>query len=189
MEGFEPIDDRKHAYAKKRYRPVSRLSVVKKVGHLSNVEMLELLKKHRTRLGVRPGFKGFQPWIHAKTIEYLTKTPVFSQTSAQAREFLLDLKSLRDGTVFDQLTKADKLQIMNIQPVEESTLYAIVEEFETRFPEEVAEDIIALVKKHFIDPAADLDAAVAAEAKAAAAAAAENAAEDSDGDGSQEAEP
>jgi hypothetical protein len=31
MEGYEPIDDRKQAYAAKRYKPVNRLSVC--VGH------------------------------------------------------------------------------------------------------------------------------------------------------------
>ena len=111
--------------------------------------MQEMLEVFGRQPGRKPGQKVFQPWIHSKTLEYLKTTPVKGQSSSQARGFIEELKQLREGEIFKELTKADKLQLINIQPQEESTLYAIIEEFETRFPEEVAEEIQALVCKHF----------------------------------------
>ena len=112
---------------------------------------MELLESHSKRPGNKPGKKAFRSWVHTKCAEYLKTTPVANQTSAQARQFMLALKALPEGKIYKEMTKADKLQILNIQPQEESTLHAIVEEYETRFNDADTEVIQGLVMGYFGD--------------------------------------
>ncbi len=73
---------------------------MKKFGHLSNVEMKDLLELHRKRPSSTPGRKAFMSWVHQQTLAYLHTTPVSNQTVAQTRAFVVALKELRDGTVY-----------------------------------------------------------------------------------------
>ncbi len=127
--------------------PSTSSGSVKKYGHLSNVEMLELLNaqakekshsKDKTR-----------PWVQTATLQYLKQTPVAQQKPSQARAFLLALKEAEGGRFYNELTKADKLQLINIQPKEEPTFLAVVEECETRFSDDDAEVIRTLIQTHF----------------------------------------
>ncbi|KAI7906377.1 HRDC-like protein [Cokeromyces recurvatus] len=80
---------------------------------------------------------------HLRTIqyeltEYLRQSPVNTQTPDQISNFLQALSKY-------DLTKAEKLQILNLRPKSTVEIYLIIEECEERFSEEDLEDMINCV--------------------------------------------
>ena len=122
------------------------------------MEMLQLLEAQEKKSALtsrkRRG-RFMDNWIHTTTKEYLHRTPVRKQTPDAVRKFLLELKSLPNSDIFKRLTKADKLQLINIQPLGESTLYAIIDDYEARFTDGDTEIIQELIQKHFGRPETD----------------------------------
>ncbi|OCH90417.1 hypothetical protein OBBRIDRAFT_793281 [Obba rivulosa] len=135
---------------------------------LSNYEVLSLLRElesdhlARTKTALRikkeeeqAGTKTHAPQeeicenlrtIEVEAIQYLSAD--FQPTASQSEAGIAQLtKSLSAY----ELTKAEKLQIVNLAPTEPVELYVIVEELEDRFGERM-DDILSLVKSSLSEP-------------------------------------
>ncbi|KAI8094844.1 HRDC-like protein [Gilbertella persicaria] len=73
--------------------------------------------------------------VQFELTEYLKQTPVGTQTSEQVQQFLQAMST------FD-LTKAEKLQILNLRPKSTVEIYLMIEECEERFTEEDLEQML-----------------------------------------------
>ncbi|CEJ05437.1 hypothetical protein RMCBS344292_19378 [Rhizopus microsporus] len=79
--------------------------------------------------------------VQFELTEYLKQTPVGSQTPAQVTNFLEAISQ------FD-LTRAEKLQILNLRPKSAVEIYlasVVIEECEERFSEEDLENMINII--------------------------------------------
>ncbi|CEI99802.1 hypothetical protein RMCBS344292_13882 [Rhizopus microsporus] len=76
--------------------------------------------------------------VQFELTEYLKQTPVDSQTPAQVTNFLEAISQ------FD-LTKAEKLQMLNLRPKSAVEIYLVIEECEERFSEEDLENMINII--------------------------------------------
>ncbi|RCI00639.1 hypothetical protein CU097_005158 [Rhizopus azygosporus] len=76
--------------------------------------------------------------VQFELTEYLKQTPVGSQTPAQVTNFLEAISQ------FD-LTRAEKLQILNLRPKSAVEIYLVIEECEERFSEEDLENMINII--------------------------------------------
>ncbi|OMJ27396.1 DNA-directed RNA polymerase III subunit RPC9 [Smittium culicis] len=76
---------------------------------------------------------------------YFNSTPIKYQTPEQINETLKSLSKF-------SLTKAEKLQILNIRPNKEVDLYLIIEEPEERFSKDQIAEILTIVNSILIAP-------------------------------------
>ncbi|KAF7799435.1 hypothetical protein EIP86_010670 [Pleurotus ostreatoroseus] len=85
--------------------------------------------------------------IEVEAIQYLSADyqPIASQTEAGITQLTRNLSSY-------DLTKAEKLQIVNLAPTEPVELYVIVEELEDRFADQI-DDILGVVKSSLSEAA------------------------------------
>ncbi|KAI9473455.1 MAG: HRDC-like protein [Benjaminiella poitrasii] len=111
---------------------------------ISNCEVLKLLEECQE---IQKRDQKIDPTIeypeHLRTIqyeltEYLRQTPSSTQSPEQIAAFLQALSKY-------ELTKAEKLQILNLRPRSTVEIYLIIEECEERFSEEDLEDMINCV--------------------------------------------
>ncbi|KAI0642947.1 HRDC-like protein [Trametes meyenii] len=151
---------------------------------LSNYEVLALLKElendhlARTKTAIRikkeeeaAGLPPKQPaddisenlrTVEVEAIQYLSAD--YQPTAAQSeREIATLTRTLGQW----DLTKTEKLQIVNLAPTEAVELYVIVEELEDRFGEKM-DDILAAVKSSLSEPAAVINGAPSDEGSAQA---------------------
>ncbi|EJC98412.1 uncharacterized protein FOMMEDRAFT_96793 [Fomitiporia mediterranea MF3/22] len=84
--------------------------------------------------------------VEVEAIQYLTAD--FQPTNSQSPESITQL--VRGLNQFD-LTKAEKLQIVNLAPTEPVELYVIVEEIEDRFGDSM-EDVLQVVRSSLEKP-------------------------------------
>ncbi|XP_064392179.1 DNA-directed RNA polymerase III subunit RPC9-like [Halichondria panicea] len=103
----------------------------KNVAMLSNFEVHDLLASLQTNTkGKKPNGRAQNlATITYETNEYLSKTPCALQDAKIIKDFLNDLKLVK-------LTKAEKLQLLNLRPVTQVELQLLVEEMEERLSEE-----------------------------------------------------
>ncbi|KDQ06958.1 hypothetical protein BOTBODRAFT_70673 [Botryobasidium botryosum FD-172 SS1] len=87
-----------------------------------------------------------------RTVEYETlkwlKAPKMATTQQDKNSIARLAKDLRR---YD-LTKAEKLQIINLMPVDQAALYPIIEDFEDRFDISILEEINRCVQNAMIAP-------------------------------------
>lgn len=107
---------------------------------LSNKEVLDILnskvyKKH-TNLAT----------ILYETTEYLNTSGAASVTREDITNFLNIIKMKKY-----ELTKIEKIQIVNIRPQNEVELHLIVEMIEERFNEEQRDDLISIINNTLIN--------------------------------------
>lgn len=130
---------------------------------LSNLEVLKLLKdlqagrhkqqkpnKHQQNLGT----------ITYETIKYLERTPCALQNPERVTAFMLAMKDF-------ELTKAEKLQLLNNRPTSMVEMYLMVEEIEERMTEEQMARLMDAIITHLPGPEAKAPPVVAAAATAA----------------------
>lgn len=108
---------------------------------ISNYEVLKLLEESQE---AQKQVQKLDPSVeypeHLRTIqfeltEYLKETPCSTQTSEQLANFLEFMSRY-------ELTKAEKLQILNLRPRSTVEIYLIIEECEERFTEEDLEEML-----------------------------------------------
>ncbi|KAI9366355.1 RNA polymerase Rpb4-domain-containing protein [Pilaira anomala] len=108
---------------------------------ISNYEVLKLLEESQE---AQKQVQAVDPSVeypeHLRTVqfeltEYLKGTPCSTQTPEQIANFLQALSKY-------ELTKAEKLQILNWRPRSTVEIYLIIEECEERFSEEDLEEML-----------------------------------------------
>ncbi|KAG2237874.1 RNA polymerase Rpb4-domain-containing protein [Thamnidium elegans] len=108
---------------------------------ISNYEVLKLLEESQE---AQKRVQNADPLVeypeHLRTVqfeltEYLKETPCSTQTPEQVSDFLQALSKY-------DLTKAEKLQILNWRPKSTVEIYLIIEECEERFSEEDLEEML-----------------------------------------------
>jgi len=112
---------------------------------LSNFEVLALLKDISSgKNGQRkPGKKEKNvATITYSTLKYLEKTPCGEQSTEAISKFMLALKPFR-------LTRAEKLQLLNLRPSSAVEIQLIIEESEERLSEEEIDDLLEVVASCF----------------------------------------
>eukprot|EP00158_Paraphelidium_tribonemae_P000675 Partr_v1_DN23140_c0_g1_i2_m43999 putative CGRP receptor component len=114
---------------------------------LSNYEVYALLKETSTldtKSSSRKKTLNNVELIQRDTLKYLAETPCVDYTDEMVADFLREMQAL-------PLTKAERLQILNLKPLAPVDLYPIVEELETRLTDEEADRIFEIVFKTLIN--------------------------------------
>ncbi|KAI8826571.1 RNA polymerase Rpb4-domain-containing protein [Fimicolochytrium jonesii] len=116
--------------------------------HLSNAEVLQFLKEVQQdqvppSVPARFGFAQEDPLddlrsVEKETIAYLEGTPASSQTEPEIAAFMQALRSY-------DLTKAEKLMLLNVRPKSTAELNALIECIEDRFSDDQQEAMVAVV--------------------------------------------
>ncbi|EJT96592.1 hypothetical protein DACRYDRAFT_112631 [Dacryopinax primogenitus] len=106
---------------------------------LSNRELLSLIQESDT--STTSLLPANQRSLSIALRSYLTSTHV--DTALQTHT---SLRLLVHGLARWDLTKAEKLQIVNLMPTSLVVLYTVIEDFEYRFPQDSANGILALVQ-------------------------------------------
>ncbi|KAL1934358.1 hypothetical protein VTP01DRAFT_6540 [Rhizomucor pusillus] len=111
---------------------------------LSNYEVLRLIEE---RQQVQNETKAQDPdsvypenllTIQHELSEYLKNTPCSTQTPEQVQQFLEAFSQF-------ELTRAEKLQILNLRPRSTVDIYLIIEECEERFGEEDLDSMLNII--------------------------------------------
>ncbi|KAK7290195.1 hypothetical protein RIF29_04439 [Crotalaria pallida] len=118
-------------------------------GALTNFEVLDFFRargasKDPTRVIAKVAQSEY------KVYDYLVNSPACSQSRQNINEFLEKVKKY-------DLAKAEILSVLNTRPAGPVDLFAIIEDCEARFPDEVLQEIIELVKKTLPPPPVEMD--------------------------------
>ena len=105
-------------------------------GLLSNYEVLQALSDIKTN---KSGLEQNASTVVYETIQYLNQT----QAAQQTPEFIANFLSKLDKF---GLTKAEKLQLINLRPTTPVEIQLIVEESEERLTEEQVEELLQIVE-------------------------------------------
>ncbi|KAI7866745.1 RNA polymerase Rpb4-domain-containing protein [Spinellus fusiger] len=115
-----------------------------RVAHMSNYEVLELLNERQAFQKEALEKNPLQVYpehlctIQFEMSDYLKSTPCSTQTPQQVKAFLTAMKDYI-------LTKAEKLQILNLRPKSVVELYLLIEECEERFTEEALDTMLTMI--------------------------------------------
>ncbi|KAK9767783.1 hypothetical protein K7432_002119 [Basidiobolus ranarum] len=109
---------------------------------LSNFEVLSLLKEQETERKQQAQHKLPENLltVEFEVLQFLGETACATQSQEQLTNFLEAVKSYG-------LTRAEKLQILNLRPRSAVEIHLLIEECEERFSQERLEELIQLVKK------------------------------------------
>ncbi|ORX90441.1 calcitonin gene-related peptide-receptor component protein-like protein [Basidiobolus meristosporus CBS 931.73] len=107
---------------------------------LSNYEVFSLLKEQENERKQQVQHKHPENLltIEFEVVQFLEGTPSGTQTPEQLADFLESIKDFG-------LTKAEKLQILNLRPRSAVEIHLLIEECEERFSQERLEELINLV--------------------------------------------
>ncbi|KAG2195603.1 hypothetical protein INT46_002327 [Mucor plumbeus] len=109
---------------------------------ITNYEVLRLLEESQeAQKQVQKADQSVEYPEHLRTVqfeltEYLKETPCSTQTPEQIKHFM-------DAISQYELTKAEKLQILNLRPKSTVEIYLLIEECEERFTEEDLEQMLS----------------------------------------------
>ena len=120
------------------------------VGPMTNNEVLAILnkqgawlderqKKYNNEMSTKQLFPAM--WIGKETASYLKETSASRQSREDIGALLQELGKI---DVENQLTRMEKLQIINLRPTSEPFLYSIVNQCRRKFPQQ--KDIDALLE-------------------------------------------
>lgn len=108
---------------------------------LCNLEVLTFLKELKEKDKKLLKFQKNLATIAYETTKYLEDVQIYSQVrEEQVRSLLVQLKDFN-------LTKTEKLQIVNQRPVTLVELQLLIEENEERFSEEAMENLLDVISK------------------------------------------
>ncbi|XP_064479346.1 DNA-directed RNA polymerase III subunit RPC9-like [Ornithodoros turicata] len=111
---------------------------------LSNYEVLKLLKEFQSDKKGSKSSKSLQnlATVSYETVAYLENTPCAQQTDECVESFLKEILA----TSF-QLTKAEKLQLINHRPTTFVEIQLLIEESEERLSEDDMQTILDIVQR------------------------------------------
>ncbi|KAI8366250.1 HRDC-like protein [Blakeslea trispora] len=115
-----------------------------RAAHISNYEVLRLLEESQEmqkQAQIRDPLLQFPEQLRTVQFElneYLKQTPVGTQSEEQVQSFLQAISKF-------ELTKAEKLQIINLRPKSTVEIYLVIEECEERFSEEDLEQMLLVI--------------------------------------------
>ncbi|KAJ1984569.1 hypothetical protein H4R33_004323 [Dimargaris cristalligena] len=111
---------------------------------LSNYEVLALLKEQetyqKTQSKLDPIATSNLLTVQFETLKFLNESPASVQTPDALQQYMEAMKDWK-------LTKAEKLQILNLRPKSAVELLILIEECEERFTVEQLEDILGIVEQ------------------------------------------
>ncbi|GAN07635.1 DNA-directed RNA polymerase III subunit RPC9 [Mucor ambiguus] len=111
---------------------------------ITNYEVLRLLEESQeAQKQVQKHDSSVEYPEHLRTVqfeltEYLKETPCSTQTPEQISNFMEAISKF-------ELTKAEKLQILNLRPKSTVEIYLLIEECEERFTEEDLEQMLTSI--------------------------------------------
>lgn len=113
-------------------------------GLLSNFEVLELL---RSRGATQDPLGSFGSATHSecKVFDYLVQFAACSQTPESVQEFLLKVEKF-------SLTKAERLQVLNLRPSTAVEVHLIVEDCEERMSSSTVDELLETVRNTLPPP-------------------------------------
>ena len=110
---------------------------------LCNYEVMTFLREQRRIFSERPRGQGSTATLVLETLTALESSPVVSQSNDAIKKFMTEIKDF-------ELTKSEKLMILNHCPQSEVELHLLVEEIDERLNEDQREKIVQLVAKHLL---------------------------------------
>jgi len=102
-------------------------------GYLTNFELLQLLKEQRPEKLVE---------VETQTVAYLSETPAATQTTESIQAYLNAISAS-----CNDLSQADKLQMVNLPPEAELDVHLVIEDAVNRFDEAQIAHIIECAKQ------------------------------------------
>jgi hypothetical protein len=118
-------------------------------GMLSNYEVYALLQESQTKpskiKGPNRGLENLAT-IAYETNKYLSETPCKMQSPKVIEDFLMALRPYK-------LTRAEKLQLLNLRPMTAVEIHLVVEECEERLTERQVDELLKLVAERLPGPA------------------------------------
>mmetsp|Transcript_71228 Transcript_71228/g.225122 ORF Transcript_71228/g.225122 Transcript_71228/m.225122 type:complete len:140 (+) Transcript_71228:91-510(+) len=116
-------------------------------GLLTNFEVLEVVRargadpEQPVATSLSPVQLQTASASETKALQFLTQSPVGGYTREGVRSFLDAIEVL-------QLTKAEKLQLINLRPTSAVEVHLVVEDCEERLKPEQVDNLIELVSEH-----------------------------------------
>ena len=116
---------------------------------VTNIEVMQILEeKIAARKEAKKTAKGGttlrqRDWIEEKVLEYLKSTPCVQAVPDKMPQFVKRLRG-RPKEGFG-LTNAEALQVLNFMPRESVEIHLMIEDLQTRMPEERHEELLTLV--------------------------------------------
>ncbi|KND05044.1 uncharacterized protein SPPG_00721 [Spizellomyces punctatus DAOM BR117] len=121
-----------------------------RAAHLSNFEVLTFLSELDVqKLEEPPAFGGIGDsdkslmdlhTIEQEVIKYLKSTPCVAQSSTQVQQFKEALQRY-------DITKAEKLMLLNIRPRSIAELNPLIEDIDDRLSQDQQEDLVGLIQQ------------------------------------------
>lgn len=118
--------------------------------HLSNYEVLNILKEIKSNKD-KP--RNQLASITYQTVRYLEEMPCKDQTPEKIRDFLKAVEPFN-------LTKSEKLILLNLCPKTALEIQLIVEDGEDRLSEEEVESLLQVISDHFEEESKEEEAEV-----------------------------
>ena len=111
---------------------------------LSNRQVLDILKNYNSKKQINLAT------ILYETTSYLESSPAATSSMADLADFLEIIKEKQ----YD-LTKMEKVQLVNLKPQNETELHLIIDNIEEKLTEEQRTELLELIKIHLDKPASD----------------------------------
>ncbi|XP_065890610.1 DNA-directed RNA polymerase III subunit RPC9-like [Dysidea avara] len=124
----------------------------KNVALLSNYEVYEKLLEHQEHMkkkkGPALGKAQNLATVVYQTANYLSSTPCKGQNPKCIGEVLTALKKYN-------LTKAEKLQLINLTPCTPVEMQLVIEEMDERFKDQEIDEMCEIIRTHLLKPKPD----------------------------------
>ncbi|XP_003745914.2 DNA-directed RNA polymerase III subunit RPC9-like [Galendromus occidentalis] len=115
------------------------MSVINAMSHLlSNFEVMSILKKSQAEVRACKSLAT----LSYETLKHLVNSPASKQSEEVVLNFLQEMKNFPKP-----LTKAEKLQLLNLRPTNFAEIQVIIENMEERLSEAELEDLLQLVAR------------------------------------------
>jgi len=117
------------------------------VAMLTNYEVYSVIREVQSKPRDKEAKKKLEgPLQNMRTIAYETVKYIDKQTTCTLQSQQVIESFLREAAPFN-LTKAEKLQCLNLRPTTEVEILLVIEESEERFTEEQVEQLLEIIRR------------------------------------------